>query len=104
MTSIHIMATTYEIGEEGVRKAIRILKKLGFSVTYENDFRKPWDIIAKRNDKIYYINVKYSSSSYRGTYAISTRSVQKIKNTENFLFMFIKQDDYCFFKPTQLVI
>jgi putative endonuclease len=76
------MKTTIDIGFEKEKEVIKYLENFGYKILTTN-FRTYFgeiDIIAKQNDTIVFIEVKYRKSSYSGTpqEAVTSKKQQKI--------------------------
>lgn len=84
------MVTTKEIGDIGVEKAIKILRRHGFKVYREWNQSESWDLIAEKNKKRYAIEVKYQENDF-GHFLISTAQFKKLSKY-NIIFMLIHKN------------
>ncbi|MBS3163651.1 hypothetical protein J4427_03090 [Candidatus Woesearchaeota archaeon] len=78
---------TYEVGKFYERKEILYLKKLKFKDIHWISKKQPtshFDITAKKDDKLFYIEVRYTKSK---KFLITEKKLKELKKLDNVLFL-----------------
>lgn len=88
----------YLSGILGEDKACAFLKKQGFEILQRNFHSKfgEIDIIAKKDEILHFIEVKYTQKDYEVAYRLDSKKYQKILKAVEFYFL--KQEIYSDFQ------
>jgi putative endonuclease len=86
-----------DIGNIGEEKAKLFLIKVGFEIIKSNYHSRygEIDIIAKKNEVLHFIEVKYSRGNFEPIYNITNKKLQKIIKTVDVYIRDFDNIDFC---------